>query len=881
MKKKFKFSVIIPIYNVEEYLEETIKSVINQSIGFKDNIELILINDGTPDNSEKICLKYKELYPDNIIYYKQENSGVSTARNKGIELATGELINFLDSDDKWSLNAFKIAYKAYKKHPEVNLFSCKMIFFDAQQGNHPLNYKYEKNKIVNVLEDYEYIQLSSSSIFITSKALANHKYDKNIKYSEDNKFINEIILDNPTIMMLKKPIYYYRKRANGQSAIQNQIANESWYIDTPNGVYKYLLELSKEKYGKVIKYIQQLIAYELNWRVALDENMPKNDKLKKEYSNILTELINNIEDDVILNHRHLDLAKVIFLLEFKNQKDYVKKIKYTSDKIYLDDLEIKVKGLGHLIIDQTYIRDNKIIFYGKLDTKFVAKNEFHVISDDKEIEVNYYDLTNDFDEQTFNNKRLHKYIGINFEIEYIKNVKVKFLKGENILAPRFKKNSILSEDLIRSYHHIKNRTILLKNNIIISKKRHIIISIIYELLNEIQLLIKGKYKSFVTRLFTKVYHLFKVKKIWIISDRLNKADDNGEHFFKYMIENHPKNKLYFLLSKKSPDYERISKLGKVLDPDSLKYKLLFQVSDYIVSSHAENYIFNVLGNSGRYVRDQYHFKYIFLQHGIIKDDLSPWLNVNTKTMNMFVTSSVPEYNSVLEYKYYYGKEVVKLTGLPRYDTLLEKKKTIKKQKSILVSFTWRNILASKVNSKTGERLYNPNFKKSDYFNYINDLINDKKLLKILKETGYKIKLCPHPNVLVQLEDFTTNDYVTIEKNNINYQKEFCENSLLVTDYSSVFFDFAYLHKPIVYFQPDREVFFEGQLYNEGYFDYEKMGFGPVCYDHNKLIEEIIKIIKKDCIIEKKYDKRINSFFKYHDNLNCERVYNEIINLKGE
>jgi len=90
MKKNFKFSVIIPIYNVEEYLEETINSVINQTIGFEENIQLILINDGSPDNSEEICLKYKELYPDNVIYYKQKNSGVSSARNKGIELAIGE-----------------------------------------------------------------------------------------------------------------------------------------------------------------------------------------------------------------------------------------------------------------------------------------------------------------------------------------------------------------------------------------------------------------------------------------------------------------------------------------------------------------------------------------------------------------------------------------------------------------------------------------------------------------------------------------------------------------------------------------------------------------------------------------------------------------------
>ena len=76
----YKISTIIPIYNVEKYLDETIKSIINQTIGFK-NIQMILVNDGSPDNSEEICLKYKEKYPNNIIYVKKENKKYNTGNN--------------------------------------------------------------------------------------------------------------------------------------------------------------------------------------------------------------------------------------------------------------------------------------------------------------------------------------------------------------------------------------------------------------------------------------------------------------------------------------------------------------------------------------------------------------------------------------------------------------------------------------------------------------------------------------------------------------------------------------------------------------------------------------------------------------------------------
>lgn len=137
-------------------------------------------------------------------------------------------------------------------------------------------------------------------------------------------------------------------------------------------------------------------------------------------------------------------------------------------------------------------------------------------------------------------------------------------------------------------------------------------------------------KIVLIRLLISIYNSFKHQSIMLISDRVNKADDNGEHFFKYMIEKHPEYKCYYVLSKDSVDYERMCQIGPVLDNTSTKYKWLFQICDYVISSHAEDYIFNVLGKNNKYVQDKYKFKYVFLQHGIIKDDLSPWLNINTK-----------------------------------------------------------------------------------------------------------------------------------------------------------------------------------------------------------------------------------------------------------
>ena len=87
---QYKFTVVTPVYKVEEYLEETIESVLNQTIGFEENIQMILVNDGSPDRSEEICLKYQKQYPDNIIYLKKENGGVSSARNESFPHIQGK-----------------------------------------------------------------------------------------------------------------------------------------------------------------------------------------------------------------------------------------------------------------------------------------------------------------------------------------------------------------------------------------------------------------------------------------------------------------------------------------------------------------------------------------------------------------------------------------------------------------------------------------------------------------------------------------------------------------------------------------------------------------------------------------------------------------------
>ena len=333
MDKNFLFSVIVPVFNVKDYLDECLTSVIDQTIGF-DCIQLILVNDGSSDESGEICKRYAKEYPDNIIYIEQLNSGVAAARNKGLELARGELITFLDGDDKWSVDAFENVCNACVSHRDIAVFSCKMVFFDGDNSEHQLNYKYTEDRIIDIRKDYNFPQLSSSSVFIRGDIANKYRFAEGLKYSEDFRFINEILLDHPRMMLLKDPVYWYRRRPSGDSAIQKSVTDPDYYTYTCRQVYEYLFNRAKELFGKVLRYIQFCVMYDLRWRLKIPLEETGLDEVERtEYFDLLVKLLHEIDDDIILEQKRIALALQLYALELKHGGDI-------SDHINIDDAGI-------------------------------------------------------------------------------------------------------------------------------------------------------------------------------------------------------------------------------------------------------------------------------------------------------------------------------------------------------------------------------------------------------------------------------------------------------------------------------------------------------------------------------------------------------------
>lgn len=219
MNEKVKISVIIPVYNVEKYLDKMLASVFNQTI---NNLQVIIVNDGSTDNSETIIEKYIDMQPD-IIYLKQENKGVSAARNIALDKIKGKYTIFLDPDDYIDSNILlKLYNKAEESSSDVVICGYKMIYEKSLEQINCL-YEIEENKIyknieiVNMILENKLICFLWNKLFLTKNLFRNKLYFELDRYSQDWMPVFKQINYSNRITFINEPLYNYTIRENSNS----------------------------------------------------------------------------------------------------------------------------------------------------------------------------------------------------------------------------------------------------------------------------------------------------------------------------------------------------------------------------------------------------------------------------------------------------------------------------------------------------------------------------------------------------------------------------------------------------------------------------------------------------------------------------------------
>jgi len=888
----FEFSVVMAVYNVEPFLREAVDSLIAQDFGF-EKIQLIMVDDGSTDGSGAICDEYGEQYPENVVVIHKENGGVSSARNEGLKRVEGRYVNFLDSDDKLSPNTMRGVFNFFQKHEEdTDVVAIPLYFFDGANGSHILNEKFKKgSRVVDLLQEPLIIQRSVSSTFIKREILQKQYFNVTLAYAEDGNLILHILLDGKsTLGLLKEVKYWYRKRSTGElSAIQNSEKTINYYLPFIPASEE-TLRYAKNKCGYVPQYIQYAIGYDLQWRFK-QKAFPANLLTRKEeveYQTGLQRLLQYIDDDMIIAQKNILGEHKCYML---SQKYYCPPDMLVRPKDLIPHFKnslLTPVSRNFIQIEFLGVSDGELFLEGNTKILGIAADEkiemFLLVNEEKiPCELVERENTNKYalGDLILRGTGFRGRFKLDPDTERYEIRLVLLCRGVEIVKTNFKfgKFAPLSTTYASAYYHAEGWTVQSRGNRLVVERcgRQGIIRrercFLKELWKKNKL---GARKAVLVRFLCRLMRSVKRKKIWLISDRVNKADDNGEAFFKYLMAEHSnERRYYFAISKDAPDYRRLKKVGKVVPFLGWRYKLLALCSDCIISSQAEDYIFKPFRNYSDPYRDlEQNSKFIFLQHGVTKDDLSEWMNRYNKNLHGFVTVTQPEYHSVIGGDYFYREREVWLTGFPRYDRLYHDEK-----KYITLMPTWRAALMGSMDAKTGVRKTKGNFTGSTYFKMYTELFQSERLFNAAEKLGYQIRLMDHPNMISTQEFFSVDSRLQRVAFSESYRKIFAESNMVITDYSSVAFDFAYLRKPVLYYQMDEEEFYQGQIYDKGYFDYDQDGFGEVERNTDALVDRIIEYMENDCKLKDKYRERIDKFFAFNDQKNCERVYEKILGLE--
>lgn len=366
-----------------------------------------------------------------------------------------------------------------------------------------------------------------------------------------------------------------------------------------------------------------------------------------------------------------------------------------------------------------------------------------------------------------------------------------------------------------------------------------------------------------TRRFARIHRLLnRTKDVWIVGERPYKAQDTGYHFFKYMREQHPEKNVYYVISKDSPEYRNVQPLGNILEFGSKEHIKNTIIATKIISSHHADYLFPLRTKSfNKIIRATR----IFLQHGVfgVKNMAATYgKQALTFKTDMFITSSEYEREYAIRDLQYKQQDVF-VTGLSRFDALFKQDTGVRRQ--VLIIPTWRDWLQN-IDS----------FLESEYFERYTNLVKNKELLQHAKANNYELVLCLHPNMQMFSSYFEDSPVKVIYQGDIDVQKLIKESALMITDYSSVAFDFSFLHKPVIYYQFDQAKFIGRK---GSHIDLENDLPGVTLEEEIDVVEKVKYYVNRNFKMDDVYKVKANRFIAYRDTESSRRIYEAVTSYK--
>lgn len=890
-------TVIIPLFEstFAKKLNVTLDSILAQIDIEQNQIKVMVVNGINSKSCRKTCEKYKETFGDILNMISVPADTLAKAINAALPLVETDILTIINCGDYVSNNFAISGLNRFRKTPGADVVSCMAYCVNKAITDSKEEYlfnlsKYTKSGIIDLKRTPQFFHDSIYACFIKTSTAQELKLNEQLPFDAGNDYIIRLQSKKMALSTVADCSYSFRMPQEDQFMYYLPAHFKEWYTEEASAFLIPLLSELKDADGKTPEFIQVAAMFHISVRFLANlDNRNKrtmDDEELEDFIKQIRSILSLIDDGVILN------------------KNKYKILKYSAEAALMFE---RIKNGGAIDLSYTYFKRNVRVTFNNVELLAVSTlrmgihvMEYHngkLVIDGSfrgilpfedyqlyacfngrkyELENNdRYSLTKYFGISAYKKFTFHLALDLERERSHQRLYFFAVVNGERVnLGISFLHHwAKLTASPKGAYWRFNEYTASYDNNTILITKA----SAKDTFKREIRFL-KNTFpqskRMFLRRIeywLTRPY--FRNKKIWIMYDKLYKGGDSSEYLYRFCKGNKDGITRYYIIDKNTPDYRKLKKDGmRPVKNRSLKHRMAFLNADVILITNSNTFPFNGYSMEySRFIRGLCNFSTMCLQHGLtVQKCAMAQQRIVDNTKRYFIASKY-EYDNLMHHAYgYKGFDCVRLTGIGRYDGLVSNDK-----KQILLSPTWRMYNAMPVTTSEGEqRAYNPDFKNTVYYRIYNDLINNEKLISTAKECGYKIKYLLHPIVSAQAKDYTPNSEVEVipSVGDLSYEKILTESSLMVTDYSGVQFDFAYMKKPLVYFHPTELP----AHYEQGCFFYDTMGFGEICTSSEQLVDTLCGYMRNGCKMKQKYIDRVDDFYNFHDHSNCERIYKEII-----
>ncbi|KAM9864595.1 hypothetical protein ACIFOC_02337 [Leucobacter aridicollis] len=884
--KKPLFSVIVAVYNSQRTLRATLRSFELQTSP-NGTVEYVFVNDGSIDKSLDIVLSWARARR-NVVVLSKPNGGIASTRNAALAVARGEWVTSVDPDDIIERHYFDEVAKmiAADAEGEIAMLATRVLVTKHETGKfstkHPLDKKFRSgNRLIDLRAEPNAFAIGATT-FLRRLVLAEADlgYDSRIAPSfEDGNLILRYLshFEVPLVAIVSSAHYFYRKVSGGNSAVQGGWSSPSKYIDQVQWGYLGALEYVRSNCGYTPDWLAVAICYDLMYYF-------------KEYHKYDSKT-RWVGSDTSLSDEFLGFCRDIFTQVSFEQ---------------LQMLNVNAPSWSLLQALRAFFFPNEAS--GRLfrwGARPDGKINFTVVhahpGGDMQILENARPKA-----VRIEGSKTHSYFGRVFaeEVSFSLDSRDASLFIDGILCPADAKvvpeQAPFSPQLLAALREkslVARRTARewSKAQRIVERariesailQRPMLATLGAKVLKRVRRKLK-KETDYNAELRSKVEAIRSspygqsLAGCWYLLDHPERADDNAEHLYRYLMNYRPEINAVFALQRDSNDWERLSNEGfHLVDYGSPESSAAALQAAVVLSSDA---VEACMYPAPRKVFGKPQYDFVFLQHGICEKDISAWLR--GKDIAMCLTSTSDEFSFFAWKKspYEFQMAQVALTGLPRHDALLQKSEVDRFQVEnrqgphrLLLIPTWRKDLKEALAQSPSPVQASRVFRESVFGDSWLSVLEDPDLSQLMELGELRIDLLLHPNFDSGLEGIDLPLGVNfLSLGEKGFQEMIIDCDSFLTDFSSLAFDASYVGKAVSYFHFDIDLIGAGtHSWVPGNFDYDKMGLGPV----HRTAEDVVTWIRQRVSGESRDDgmfrARAEATFLPRDGNNCARVVESV------